>query len=91
MVWKRFVTQSSNKFIVQGPRYKISEAFNIECTTLYGSLKIINITTNDVGWFLFEAGSDVMSNRAYLNVITAPGTITVVILECNVYCFIAVA
>ena len=76
IVWNKFITLDEYKNLPNSqPKYKIFQTFSSEDDAVYGSLSVINVTTDDEGWYMFEAGSDVISNRVYLNVITAPGTI----------------
>ena len=76
IVWKRFITQSgAYERLVQGSKYKIIENVKNQFASLINTLRIINVTTGDEGWYMFEVGSDVISNRAYLNIITTAGTV----------------
>ena len=75
IVWKRYITQSGvYQRLETGSEYTIIEGFNVQRTALTDVLRIKNVTTDDEGWYVFEVGSDVMSNRAYLSVIVATGT-----------------
>ena len=74
--WKKFIAQRGvYEHLVTGSRYKEFGSFSLENTTHYGALKIENITTDDEGWYVLKVGSDMLSNRAYLNVITTAGTV----------------
>jgi len=76
IVWNKFIKLDEYKNLPNSvPKYKIFQAFSPDDDVVYGSLRIINVTTDDEGWYMFEAGGTLMSNRAYLKVITAPGTI----------------
>ncbi|XP_065911289.1 uncharacterized protein [Dysidea avara] len=80
LVWKKFITQSGvYKQLATGSRYKVFDSFDVERTIVQGALRIENVTTDDEGWYVFEIGSDVMSNRAYLNVITTADVVPVII------------
>jgi len=71
LVWK---TESGDYEIFgQQSRYSVFEAFSDEGTRLDATLRIKNLTTDDEGWYMFTVGSNVVSNGAYLNVITAQG------------------
>jgi len=74
-VWKRFVPHSGGyDSLAVRLKYINFVSINEERTTLAAALRIKNVTPDDEGWYVFEAGN-VMSNRAYLNVIQAPGIV----------------
>ncbi|XP_065912099.1 fibronectin-like isoform X2 [Dysidea avara] len=79
IVWKRYITQSGvYKRLETGSEYIIFEGFNVQRIRLTDVLKIKNVTTDDEGWYVLKVGSDVMSNRAYLNVITIADIVPVI-------------
>ena len=76
IVWKRFITQSGDyKSLMPQSKYSSFVSFNNRFASLTGTLIIKNVTTDDEGWYVLKVGSDMMSNRAYLNVVTAAGTV----------------
>ena len=78
VVWMKFMSESGDyEHLEEGPRYFIfKDGFRDERTRLDSILQIKNVTVDDAGWYVFEIGGNVTSNRAYLNVIIVPGTIS---------------
>ena len=84
VAWKRFETQSGeyDNLTVES-KYIYFMTINSKRTSLAAALTIKSITPDDEGWYVFEVGSYVMSNRAYLTVAgtlynVSPKLITVV-------------
>ena len=75
VLWKRLTQSGAYERLVTGPKYSLFESFDDQFGSLTHALKIKNVTTDDEGWYVLEVGSDVMSNGAYMNVVTAAGTV----------------
>ena len=67
--WKRFVTQSGEYDSLKvESKYIHFISINSKRTSLAAALRIQSIAPDDEGWYVFEVGSYVKSNRAYLTV-----------------------